>query len=114
MKNNWTDITNIFSWFPLSINSFAQTYGYEYSGANYTKYKYLMFNGPETYIEVHTAKNASHLGYVIVTKKINSNNPIVTKAYINIQLDLPFSLTPDQFFSFIDEQINHLLESVSS
>jgi len=37
--NNWTDINDIFSWFPLSINSFTQTYGYEYSGANYTKYK---------------------------------------------------------------------------
>lgn len=110
--NNWTDITDIFSWFPVTINNFAQTYGYEYDGANYTKHKYLMFDGPETYIEVHTAKNASHLGYVIITKELPLNNPIVTKAYINVELDLPFSLTPDQFFAFVNEQVTHLLESL--
>ena len=72
----------------------------------------FLSTGYNTYIEVHTAKNASHLGYVIVTKKINSNNPIITKAYINAEIDLPFSLTPDQFFSFIDKQVTNLLEGI--
>lgn len=110
--NNWLDITDIFKWFPLEINSFAQTYGYEYSGANYTKYKYLTFDGPETYIELHTAKNESHLGHAIVTKKINSNNFLINNVYINIDINLPLSLTPEQFFPFVDEQLNNLLENI--
>lgn len=110
--NNWLNITDIFKWFPLEINSFAQTYSYEYSGASYTKYKYLSFDGPETYIELHTAKNASHLGYAIVTKKLAQNNPLIKNAYVNIELDLPFSLTPEQFFPFVDQQLTNLSESV--
>lgn len=88
--NNWLNITDIFKWFPLEINSFAQTYGYEYSGASYTKYKY----------------------YAIVTKKLAQNNPLIKNAYVNIELDLPFSLTPEQFFPFVDQQLTNLLESV--
>jgi hypothetical protein len=110
--NNWSDITDIFKWFPLEINSFAKSYGYEYTGANYTKYKYLDFDGPEKCVRLYTAKNASHLGYVIVVKEINRNNPLIANAYVTIELDLPSSLKPEQFFPFIDEQLNKLLESI--
>lgn len=110
--NNWLDITDIFNWFPLEINSFAQTYGYTYNGANYIKHGYLAFNGPEKCIRLYTAKNASHLGYIIVTKKINRNSPLVANAYITVELNLPSSLKPNQFFPFIDEQLTNLLESI--
>jgi len=110
--NNWLDITDIFNWFPLEINNFAKTYGYEYKGANYTKYKYLSFDNPEKYIRLYTAKNASHLGYVIVAKKINRNSPLIANAYVTVELDLPSSLKPEQFFPFIDKQLTNLLESI--
>jgi hypothetical protein len=110
--NNWLNITDIFNWFPLEINSFAQTYNYKYTGANYIKHGYLSFDDPEKYVRLYTAKNASHLGYVIVTKKINRNSPLVANAYITVELDLPSSLKPNQFFPFIDEQLNYLLESI--
>lgn len=110
--NNWLDITDIFKWFPPEINNFAQTYGYEYNGANYTKYKYLYFNSPETYIKLYTAKNASHLGYVIVAKKISNNNLFINNAYVTVEIGLPSSLKPEQFFPFIDEQLNYLLENI--
>lgn len=110
--NKWLTITDILNWFPLEINSFAKSYGYEYKGVNYIKYGYLAFDGPEKHIELHTAKNASHLGYVIVTKKINRNSPLITNAHITVELDLPSSLTSEQFFPFVDQQLTNLLESI--
>lgn len=110
--NNWLDITDIFNWFPLEINNFAKTYGYEYKGANYTKYKYLSFDNPEKYIRLYTAKNASHLGYVIVAKKISNTNLFINNAYVTVEIGLPSSLKPEQFFPFIDKQLNYLLENI--
>ena len=75
--NNWSDITDIFNWFPLEINSFAKTYNYEYKGANYIKHGYLAFDGPEKCVRLYTAKNTSHLSYVIVTKKIKEFSSLV-------------------------------------
>ena len=74
--------------------------------------QYITFDGPETYIELHSAKSESHLGHAIVTKKINSNNFLINNVYINIDINLPLSLTPEQFFPFVDEQLNNLLENI--
>lgn len=112
MANNWITLADIFNWFPLEINNFAKSYGYEYKGANYTKYNYLFFEGPEKHIELHIAKNASHLGHVIVTKKINRNSPLIANAYVTVELDLPSSLKPEQFFPFIDKQLTNLLKNI--
>lgn len=112
MTNNWLELADIFNWFPLEINSFAQTYGYAYNGANYIKHGYLAFDDPEKRIELHIAKNASHLGHVIVIKKIKNNNILINNAYVTVDINLPPSLTPEQFFPFIDEQLTNLLESI--
>lgn len=112
MNNNWIELADIFNWFPLKINSFAQTYGYTYNGTNYIKHGYLAFDDPEKHIELHIAKNASHLGHVIVTKKINRNSPLIANAYVTVELGVPSPLKPEQFFPFIDKQLNYLLENI--
>lgn len=50
--------------------------------------------------------------YVIVAKKISNTNLFINNAYVTVEIGLLSSLKPEQFFPFIDKQLNYLLENI--
>lgn len=109
----WESHVDILEYFPGSINTFAEAHGYQYNPEQFMYHQRIIFETPDHYIELHRAKNASHLGYITVTKKLQWNSPLVRNAHITLDFDLPSALKPEQFFPFVNEQIINQLESLS-
>lgn len=108
----WGSHITILKYFPGSISTFAESHGYQYDPEQFMYRQRIILKAPDHYIELHRAKNSSHLGYVTITKKLPWNSPLVTNARITLDLDLPSTLTPEQFFPFINEQVINQLESI--
>lgn len=108
----WGSHIAILKYFPGSINAFAESYDYHYNPEQFMYHQRIILEAPDHYIELHRAKNSSHLEYITITKKLSWNNPLVTNAQVTLDLDLPLSLTPEQFFPFINEQVINQLESI--
>lgn len=109
----WGSYVDILKYLPDSINVFAKTHGYHYDPEQFRYHQRIIFKAPEHYIELHRAKNSSHLGYITVIKKLPWNSPLVKNAHITLDFDLPSALKPEQFFPFINKQIIKQLENLS-
>lgn len=109
----WGSHVDILKYVPDSINVFAKTHGYHYDPEQFRYHQRIIFKAPDHYIELHRAKNSSHLGYITVIKKLPWNSPLVRNAHITLDFDLPSALKPEQFFPFINEQVIKQLENLS-
>lgn len=109
----WGSHDTILKYFPGSISTFAESHGYQYDPEQFMYHQRIIFKAPDHYIELHRAKKSSHLGYITVIKKLPWNSPLVTNAHITLDLDLPSTLKPEQFFPFVNEQVIKQLESLS-
>lgn len=115
---NWTHTRDIRDWFPKDIETFAKGHGYSYSHTfetNPRPYKeHLIFEAPGKTIELHTATDDSMLGRIAITKEIIWNQPLTTSTYVTTNINLPLDVTPERFFTFVDEQLIDLLERICS
>lgn len=109
----WGSHVDILKYVPDSINVFAKTHGYHYDPEQFRYHQRIIFKAPDHYIELHRAKNSSHLGYITVIKKLPWNSPLVRNAHITLDFDLPSALKPEQFFPFINKQVIKQLKNLS-
>lgn len=108
----WESHVNILNYFPDSISTFAESHGYQYDPEQFMYHQRIIFKAPDHHIELHRAKNSSHLGYITVIKKLSWNSPLVRNAHITLDFDLPSALKPKQFFPFVNEQVIKQLENI--
>lgn len=108
----WGNHLTILKYFPGGISTFAETHGYRYNPKQFMYHQRIILKAPDHHIELHRAKNSSHLGYITITKKLPWNNPLVTNPHITLDLDLPSTLTAEQFFPFVNEQVIKQLENI--
>lgn len=115
---NWTHTRDIRDWFPKDIETFAKDHGYSYSHTfetNRRPYKeHFVFEAPGKTVKLRTATNESMLGRITITKEIIWNHPLATSTYVTTNINLPLNVTPEQFFTFVDEQLIDLLERICS
>lgn len=115
---NWTHTRDIRNWFPKDIETFAKGHGYSYSHTfetNCRPYKeHFVFEAPGKTVKLRTATNESMLGRITITKEIIWNHPLATSTYVTTNINLPLNVTPEQFFTFVDEQLIDLLERICS
>lgn len=108
----WESHFTIHKYFPGNISTFAESHDYQYDAEQFMYHQRIILKASDHYIELHRAKNSSHLGYATVTKKLPWNSPLVRNAHIALDFDLPSALKPEQFFPFINEQVIKQLESI--
>lgn len=113
---NWTNTRDIRTWLPKNTETFANRHGYSYSRTfetNCRPYKeHITFEAPGKTVELHTTTNKSHLGRITITKELLWNHPLTASTYVTININLPLDVRPEQFFPFVNEQLNDLLESL--
>lgn len=64
----WESHFTIHKYFPGNISTFTESHGYQYDAEQFMYHQRIILKASDHYIELHRAKNSSHLGYVIVTK----------------------------------------------
>lgn len=108
----WGSHVDILNYFPDSISTFAEAYGYQYDAEQFMYHQRIILKAPDHYIECHRAKSSAYLGYITITKKLPWNSPLVRNARITLDFDLPSALKPEQFFPFVNEQVIKQLENI--
>lgn len=115
---NWTHTRDIRDWLPKDTEIFAKDHGYSYSRTfetNCHPYKeHLVFEAPGKTVELHTATDESLLGRITITKEMIWKHPLATSTYVTTNINLPSDITPEQFFTFVDEQLIDLIERICS
>jgi hypothetical protein len=108
---NWTTTHDILNWIP-EFDNFSDPYGYSIDIEQALYHNRYIFKAPGKTVELHTTTNKSHLGRITITKELLWNHPLTTSTYVTININLPLDVRPEQFFPFVDEQLNDLLESL--